>query len=434
MDRRPNFVVLLTDDQGLGDLGCYGADDLETPNLDRLAASGTRCTQWYSNAPLCSPSRASLITGRYPVQAGVPDNIGPGRDDRGVTRDVPTLPELLRDAGYQTRMVGKWHLGQWAGERPHERGFDDFKGFLHGCVDYWSHVFYWLMAGGQAPPRHDLWHNDTELHRDGEYLTHILADCAVEALREMYADDRPFLLYVPFNAPHYPMQAPKATLDRFAHLDTARQHTAALLFEYDAAVGRILDELGALGLSDDTVIFSSADHGPSRETRNWPDGREEPYPGGSTGGLRGSKATLYEGGIRLPTIWRWPGVTSPGSVYHGIGAHMDVLPTLLTAAGVDPSSLAQLDLDGIDHCTALASNDPADSPHAESPLVWRFRSLSAIRRGDWKLVTQEPPDAPVSSELYHLPTDRAEREDRRSEEPDVAAALATLLDGRCDNC
>ncbi|MEM6560692.1 MAG: sulfatase-like hydrolase/transferase [Planctomycetota bacterium] len=422
----PNFLVLLTDDQGMGDLGCFGADDLETPNLDRLAASGARCTQWYSNAPLCSPARAGLMTGRYPHRVGVPRNVGHERGARGLDPDVPTLPELLRASGYQCRMVGKWHLGQWDGERPHERGFDDFKGFLHGCVDYWSHVFYWLMNSSKSPPRHDLWHNDTELHRDGQYLTHMLADWAVDALRTMHAEGRPFLLYVPFNAPHYPMQAPRETLDRFAHLDTARQHTAALLFEYDLAVGKLLDELERLGIDDNTVVFSSADHGPSRETRNWPDGREEPYPGGRTGGLRGAKATLYEGGIRLPTIWRWPGVITPGSVYDGIGTHMDVLPTMLNAAGVDTDPL---DLDGVDHRAALASNQPATSPHHDAPLFWNFGGRRAVRRGAWKLITgpdQQPP------ELYHLPSDEAEQNNRCADEPELRAELTALLDERAN--
>ncbi|MEM9882958.1 MAG: sulfatase-like hydrolase/transferase [Planctomycetota bacterium] len=426
-DERPNFIVLLTDDQGLGDLGCYGADDLETPNLDRLAASGARCTQWYSNAPLCSPSRASLLTGRVPHRAGVPDNVGHEPGARGLDPAIPTLPELLRDRGYQTRMVGKWHLGQWAGQRPHERGFDDFRGFLHGCVDYWSHVFYWLM-NQNAPPRHDLWHNGVELHHDGGYLTYLLAGWAVDALRAMRDDGRPFLLYLPFNAPHYPMQAPRATLERFAHLEPARQHTAALLYEYDAAVGRILDELETLGIGGRTVVFSSADHGPSRENRNWPDGRPEPYPGGSTGGLRGAKATLYEGGIRLPTIWRWPGVVPAGGVYDGIGTHADVLPTLLTAAGVDPDTLGDLGLDGRDHRSALTSNRPADSPHRGSPLTWRFRERRVVRRGDWKLLTAPGEDGRRVAELYHLPTDRAEQHDRHRDEPGLVAELSALLD------
>ncbi|MEX0655599.1 MAG: sulfatase-like hydrolase/transferase [Phycisphaeraceae bacterium] len=412
---RPNLLVFLADDQGYGDVGCYGAADLETPTLDRLAAQGARCTQWYGGSPVCSASRASLLTGCLPHTAGVPGNVPASWEASGLAAEAPTLPELLREAGYQTYMSGKWHLGQAAGQRPHDRGFDDWFGFLHGCVDYYSHIFYWLMADGGSSPRHDLWHNDEELDRNGQYLTDLIADQAIAYLQRAKQDGRPFFLYVPFNAPHYPMHAPADVMARFAHLDEARQLTAAMLWTYDRAIERILDELDRLGLAEDTCVFASADHGPSRETRNWPDGRAEPYPGGSTQGLRGAKFSLFEGGIRVPAIWRWPSVVPAGSEVETPLHHHDLLPTFLAAAGIDLPP----HVEGLDVRPALAG----EAAPARECLQWAYAKQQAIRRGPWKLVRQA--DQPPM--LFDLASDPAEQHDRSAEQPAVVAELVSIL-------
>ena len=415
---RPNFVIMLADDQGFGDVGYNGGDDLQTPAQDRLAREGARCSQWYSGAPLCSPSRACLMTGLVPPQAGVARNIPAANDAVGLRRDVQTLPEALRDAGYQTLMSGKWHLGQAPGSLPHERGFDDWFGFLHGCIDYYSHIFYWLMAGGKGDaPRHDLWDNGREVFANGRYVMDLIVDRAIAQLQRAKDDGRPFLLYVPMNAPHYPMHAPPEAMQRFAHLDEARQLTAALVWVFDQAVGRILDELDRLGLADNTCLFVSSDHGPSRETRNWPDGRNEPFPGGSSGGLRGHKSQFYEGGLRVPAVWRWPGVTTPGSVVEMPLHHQDVMPTLLAAAGTSAKhDIAGLDLQGI-----LAGK----SEQRTQPLVWADHKQFAIRQQDWKLIVK--PDG--EPELFHLADDPAEAHNLASAEPARVDQLKSAFKG-----
>lgn len=412
---RPNFLIFLGDDQGYGDVGCYGGHDLQTPSLDRLAAEGVRSTQWYGGSPVCSASRASLLTGCYPQHVGVAGNVAGDWDAPGLRADLPTLPELLRKAGYQTYMSGKWHLGQGEGKRPHQRGFDDWFGFLHGCVDYYSHIFYWLMGGSKHHPRHDLWHNGEEIYHNGQYVTDLIAEHAIGYLRRAKADGRPFFLYVPFNAPHYPMHAPAAAIDRFPHLEEARRLTAALLWTYDRAIGRILAELDHLGLARETCVFASSDHGPSREARNWPDGREEPFSGGSTGGLRGEKFSLFEGGIRLPAIWRWPGVIPAGTASDAVLHHMDLAPTFLRAAGVEPPA----HLDGHDARDTLTGGAPPN----RAALCWAFGKQRAIRRGDWKLTCRDA-DAHF---LADLAADPAERYDLSAEHPDLVCELAAAL-------
>jgi len=415
--RQPNILVMLADDLGYGDLGCYGAGDIRTPHLDRLATEGARFTQWYGGAPVCSASRASLLTGRYCQRVGVPGNVPADRSATGLSRDAPTLAERLRDAGYRCLMSGKWHLGQQPGERPHERGFHDWFGFLHGCIDYYSHVFYWLMAGSRHAPRHDLWHNATELFEEGRYATDLIADRAVSYLEQAAAGDQPFFLYVPFNAPHYPLHGPPELFEPYAELDEPRRLIAGMVSSLDAAVGRVVGRLDDLGLSDNTVVFFSSDHGPSREPRNWPDGRDEPFPGGSTGGLRGHKFELFEGGVRLPAIIRWPGGVEPGRVVDSPLTHMDLAPTLLAAAGGHPAAAG---FDGVDLGPVLRG-------HAEPPdrdLCWAHGHQRAVRRGRWKLVLRDGQDPHLSD----LDADPAESTNLADAQRDRVAALTAVID------
>ena len=416
-DKKPNFILFLADDQGWGDAGCYGATDLDTPHTDRLARQGVRCTQWYGGAPVCSPSRAALLSGRYPARAGVPGNVSPNRGAPALRG--PTIAEALRDLGYQTFHAGKWHLGQDEGYRPHNRGFDDWFGFLHGCVDYYSHVFYWCLADGKHAPRHDLWHNNAEIFCDGEYVIDLIVEHALGQLRRAARNGEPFFQYVALNTPHYPMQAPRDVMRMFAHLPLERQLTAAMLWVHDQALGRILDELDDLGLANNTCVLVSSDHGPSREARNWPDGRAEHFHGGSTGGLRGHKGSVFEGGIRLPCVVRWPGVAPAGLVADKVGTHMDVFPTLLRAAGGD---VADYDLDGRD-ITALWTENAAGP---ERDLFWTLGQQTAVRRGDWKLtlnaheVAATPPDERF---LADLSADRAEVHNLAAQQSALVAEL-----------
>ncbi len=419
-NNRPNFIIIMTDDQGYGDLSCMGNTDFRTPHIDALAAGGARFTDWYSNSPVCSPSRASLLTGRYPGHAGVRSILAGHRRATGLTAQTPTIASAVRDLGYQTALVGKWHLGLQEASRPNQNGFDYFYGFMAGCIDYYSHIFYWSMADGHTDPTHDLWENDREIYNNGAYFTEMVTQRSVEKIREMHGTGSPFLLYVAYNAPHYPMHAPKKYLDRFPNLPPDRRIMAAMLSAVDDGVGEISAELRRLGIQEDTVVFFQSDNGPSRESRNWMDGRGDPYYGGSPGCLKGHKFSLFEGGIRVPGIFCWPGHIPAGQVIHEPCAAMDVFPTLLSLAGGDPSAY---DLDGANILPVLMEG--AKTPHRE--LFWEMEGQTAIRRGQYKLVLQgqlvesEPPQAPVF--LSDLSVDPGETNNLADAMPELAEEL-----------
>ena len=420
MSRRPNIIVFMTDDQGYGDLSCMGTTDFLTPHIDELASTGARFTNWYSNSPVCSPSRASLLTGRYPGNAGVRAILAGHRKATGLTPEAPTIATAVRDLGYQTAMVGKWHLGLAEECRPNQNGFDYFYGFMAGCIDYYSHVFYWCMADGHTDPTHDLWENDREFYDNGRYFTEMVSEKAVEKIREMNESDAPFMMYVAYNAPHYPMHAPRKYLDRFPHLPADRRIMAAMLSAVDDGVGQITDELKRLGIYEDTVIFFQSDNGPSRESRNWMDGRGDPYYGGLPGSLKGHKFSLFEGGIRVPGIFSWPGHIPAGQVIDEPCAAMDVFPTLLTIAGGDP---ANYELDGLDISDVLMNG--GKTPHEE--IYWEMEMQTAIRQGNYKLVLDgqliegEPPQDPVF--LSDLSVDPSETTNLAGQMPELTAQL-----------
>ena len=420
MSRRPNFVVFMTDDQGYGDLSCMGNTDFRTPNIDAVAEQGARFTNWYSGSPVCSPSRASLLTGRYPGNAGVRAILAGHRKATGLTAQAPTIAAAVKELGYQTAIVGKWHLGLQEQSRPNQNGFDYFYGFMAGCIDYYSHIFYWSMADGKTDPTHDLWENDHEFYDNGKYFTEMVTDKAVEKIRQMNREEEPFFLYVAYNAPHYPMHAPRKYLDRFPELPADRRIMAAMLSAVDDGVGQIVDELKRQGILEDTVIFFQSDNGPSRESRNWMDGRGDPYYGGKPGGLKGHKFSLFEGGIRVPGIFCWPGHIPGGQVIDEPCAAMDVFPTLLTMAGGDPS---QYQLDGMDISDVLLHGAP--SPHEE--LYWEMEQQTAIRQGKYKLVLNgqlvesEPAQAPVF--LSDLSVDPGETVNLAEQMPELTQEL-----------
>ena len=448
---QPNFIIFLTDDQGYGDLSCMGNTDFRTPNLDHLAASGARFTNWYSNSPVCSPSRAALLSGRYPGNAGVRSILAGHRTASGLPAITPTIASALKRLGYQTALTGKWHLGLADGCRPHDHGFDDWFGFLAGCVDYYSHIFYWGMARGGAAnnPVHDLWHNNQEIWENGDYITEMISERAVCFIRRAANDEKPFFLYVPFNAPHYPMHAPQKYVDRFPALPWDRQIMAAMLSAVDDGVGDILDELERQSLLENTFILFMSDNGPSRETRNWLDGTVDPYYGGTAGKLKGHKFSLFEGGIRVPGIMSWPKRIPAGQVIDDACAAIDVFPTILGAAGGSP---ADYELDGTDLLPRLANNQPIP----ERDLYWEMGRQTAVRRGPWKLVlkgqlVEEPgysvqdanpkgqqqmagstkSEAPIFEEevfLSNLDDDMGERTNLKDQHPGLTADLTAAAD------
>ena len=424
---RPNVIIFLTDDQGYGDLSCMGATDFRTPNLDRMAGDGVRFTNWYSNSPVCSPSRAALLTGRYPGNAGVRSILRGHRLTSGLPQSVPTLATMLQEAGYQTAMVGKWHLGLTEDSRPQSHGFERSFGFFAGCIDYYSHIFYYgaNRPGPGLNPTHDLWEDDEEIWRNGEYFTDLITEKAIEYLREMSAADKPFLLYVPFNAPHYPMHAPQEYMDRFPDLPWDRQVMAAMISAVDDSVGQIMNELERLGVADNTLSVFTSDNGPSRETRNWLDGNQDPYYGGTSGGLKGHKFSLFDGGIRLPGIIHWPDRVNGGVLSDEPCASMDIAPTALDAAEVDTG---QRELNGISLLEHLTENTPL----AERPIFWEIGSQTAVRRGKWKLALKGQlveHDEPIAElHLANLEDDPSESVNLADEEPEITAELRRLAE------
>lgn len=418
----PNIVILYADDLGWGDLGCFGAEDIPTPHLDSLCRAGVKLSRWYSNSPVCSPSRAALLTGKHPAHAGVETILGGSRRTPGLPPQ-PTFASRLRERGYRTGLFGKWHLGAADEYAPTRYGFEEAFGFRAGCVDYYSHIFYW----GGHDPVHDLWDGEEEVWRNGEYLTTVIGERASEFITR-HAGAVPFFCYVPFNAPHYPMHAPAEHMERVAHLPPGRRETAAMIAALDDAVGEILAALDRSGAREDTIVLFSSDNGPSRESRNWLGGEEISYEGGSSGGLRGAKGSVFEGGIRVPGIVSWPAQLPAGVEMSQVGLMMDLLPTLLHAA--DGAAPALADVDGVSLLDVLRDLG-AEVP--ERTVAWAYDGQVAVRRGRFKLVKDARegmyPPAVVAQALYDLEADPGELVDVSAERPELVLALGEELAG-----
>lgn len=410
---RPNVIIIMTDDQGYGDLSCMGAEDFSTPHIDSLARDGIRFTSMYSASPVCSPSRAALLTGRYPGNAGVRAILAGHRRASGLTPAVPTIATALKELGYRTGISGKWHLGLKDECRPNSNGFDEFSGFLAGCVDYYSHIFYWGMADGGCNPTHDLWENEEEVYENGEYMTERITRKSIEFIDRHSGE--PFFLYVAYNAPHYPMHAPEKYLKRFEHLPKDRQLMAAMISAVDDGVGEIRAELEKLGLLDNTLIYFQSDNGPSRESRNWLDGNEDLYYGGSTGIFSGHKYSLFEGGIRIPAILCWKGRVD-SRVVDAPHIATDIFPTVLDICGGDVS---KYDIDGISLKPMLTGEGEALHEY----IFWEMEGQTAVRKGRYKLVLNgrldegETPRADVF--LSDLETDPSEKHNLADEMPEL---------------
>ncbi|UVI31059.1 sulfatase-like hydrolase/transferase [Paenibacillus spongiae] len=414
---RPNIVVVYCDDLGYGDLGCYGSDAIRTPHLDALAEDGVRFTEWYSNSPVCSPSRASLLTGLYPAKAGVSHILGGKRGTGGLKREAKTLAERLKESGYSTALYGKWHLGSSEDATPNARGFDDYFGFHAGCVDYYSHIFYWGMP--HVNPTHDLWNNREEVWHDGEYMTHLITDKSVDFIERH--KETPFFLYAAYNAPHYPMHAPEKYMKRYSHLPRDRQLMAAMISAVDDGVGDIVAALKRTGLYENTIIFFSSDNGPSSESRNYLDGTEDVYYGGSAGVFRGHKGSLFEGGIREPAILVYPHAIAAGQVCHDTGMMADIVPTVMEFAGL--ASPSPEEIDGLSVVEMVTKG--TSTPHRQ--IFWEYGSQLAVREGKWKLVLDGKLDfdrtQPDDVHLSDLEADPGERVNLKDAHPDLASRL-----------
>jgi arylsulfatase A-like enzyme len=407
---QPNIVVIVADDLGIGDLRCYGAADAKTPNLDRMAVDGIRFTDFHANSPVCSPSRASLLTGKYPQRCGIPQILfsRPDFSVHGLREGETTLAGELRQHGYRTAAIGKWHLGTTRPSRPMQQGFDSFFGFYSGWIDYYSHRFYTL--GGQ-PVFHDLWQNENEVWREPEYQTEMLTREAKTFLRAQ-SKATPYFLYLAFGAPHYPMMAPKKYLDRFPPtMDRDRRLHLAVVAALDDAVGEIRSVA-----DENTCVFFMSDNGATHEVRA--DHRGRPYEGGSNRPYRGWKGSLFEGGTRVPALLTWPGVVSPGDVNHTVAA-MDMAPTLLRTKGPK--------FDGSDISSLLQRR----APLPDRTLFWEYDGQIAARKGQWKLLTahREFFGGPLTESdwLSDLSADPGEARNLAAEHPDVVASLKREL-------
>lgn len=414
---KPNVIIILTDDMGYGDLSCMGANDFKTPNIDSVANEGIRFESMYSASPVCSPSRASLLTGRYPGNAGVRAILAGHRRASGLTAEVPTIATALKKLGYKTGICGKWHLGLKDECRPNKNGFDEFSGFLAGCIDYYSHIFYWGMADGNTDPTHDLWEDEKEVFANGEYMTERITRKSIEFIQKHHKE--PFMLYVAYNAPHYPMHAPDKYLKRFPYLSKDRQIMAAMISAVDDGVGEIKAELQRQGLLDNTIIYFQSDNGPSRESRNWLDGTPDPYYGGSAGRFSGHKFSLFEGGIRIPAVLSWCGKTKP-CVNGDPHIATDIFPTVLELCGGNPD---EYETDGISLVPMI--NGISDATHEF--LFWEMEDQTAVRKGNYKLVLNgrlvEGEEKRAEVFLSDLEQDPAERINLADREPEICNEL-----------
>ncbi len=418
--RKPNVVVIYTDDQGSIDVNAYGAKDLVTPAMDSLCRDGVRFTQFYAAAAVCSPSRAALLTGRVPVRAGVPGNVSSHPGGRGaLPADQVTMAEMFKAAGYATAHIGKWHLGFTPPTMPNGQGFDYSFGHMGGCIDNYSHFFYWV-----PPNRHDLYQNGKEVWRTGEYFPTLMVE---EAAKFMEANrEKPFFMYWAINLPHYPLQGTEKWRRRYAHIKDEKRHKyAAFMSTMDEAIGDLLEEIDSLGLRDDTIVVFQSDHGHSVEERTF-------SGGGNSGPYRGAKFSLFEGGIRVPAMIRWPGRIPAGEVRDQFAVSVDWLPTLAEYANVP---LPKRKLDGKSLAKVIHSGR-AQSPHTE--FHWMSTGSNpqwAVREGDWKLIGN-PRDptrkSPLGKDdklfLVNLSLDVGEQKNLRYTHPDELKRLKSIHD------
>lgn len=391
--KRPNIVLIFSDDQGYADMGCQGCTDIPTPHLDAICEGGTRFTSGYVTAPVCSPSRAGLMTGRYQQRYGHEHNPG-AAVGAGLPLSETTLATRLKAEGYATGMVGKWHLGMEEEQNPINRGFDEFFGFLHG-----AHSYLDPNSSRNDPIRRGL-----EPVQESEYLTDAFARESCDFIQRHAAE--PFFLYLAFNAVHTPLEATRAYMSRFPHIEDPRRRTfAGMMAAMDDAVGHVLNTLQSQGLQDDTLVFFISDNGGITEKNT---SRNDP--------LRGYKGQVYEGGIRVPFAARWPGHIPAGMVYDRPVSSLDVVPTVLAAGG----ATIPRGLDGVNLVRFLSGAISRD-PHEQ--LCWRMGRKTAIRSGDWKLL-HEPGD---ELELYNLAEDIAETNNLAAAEPGRLAELQGAL-------
>ena len=401
---RPNIVFILADDLGVADLSCYGAPQIRTPAIDRIAAEGARFTQAYANSAVCTASRVALITGRYQYRlpVGLEEPL-PYVTPIGLPPAHPTLPSRLKAAGYATYLIGKWHLGPLPNYGPLKSGYDHFYGFRGGALDYFSH---------QANGRPDLWDDDRPIRRNG-YLTELIGARAVEIVKAQAGQSAPLFMSVHFNAPHWPWEGPEDEAESrriggaITDLDGGKLATYVRMVEaMDRQIGLILQALEESGQAQNTIVVFTSDNGGERFSNTWP--------------FTGKKSELLEGGLRIPSVVRWPGRIPRGLVSDQTTMLMDWLPTLCAAAGTGPDP--NVPSDGIDLLPVLTRAAPAKA----RTLFWRYKANAqrAVRDGDYKALK-----IGANTYLFNVVDDPLERSNLKHRYADVYARLTAAWNG-----
>jgi arylsulfatase A-like enzyme len=398
--RRPNVLFILADDMGYGDLSCYGRPDYQTPVLDNLARQGIRFTSAYAAAPVCTPTRCAFVTGRYPhrLAVGLKEPLTDPTSDIGLPPEHPTVASLLKANGYQTALVGKWHLG-WKPEfGPNRHGYEEFFGILSGAEDYFTHRAEDFKGS-------DLWENLTPVQRPG-YLTDLLTEKAVEFITRPRS--RPFYLSLHYTAPHSPWEGPEdAAIDHQQHgrgpmaEGGSLKVYASLVRSMDAGIGRVLQALARAKLERETLVIFTSDNGGERYSFNWP--------------FSSGKMSLWEGGTRVPAIVRWPGVIRPGQTTEQAAITMDWTATILAAAGTAPD--AAYPLDGENLLPVCAGTRPA----YDRTFYWRTTTESAARMGRWKYLRESS-----GEQLFDLSSDPGEKVNLRNNQGEVFERIKNL--------
>ena len=397
---RPNIILIMADDLGYGDIGCYGSETIKTPNIDALAGGGVRFTDYHSNGAVCSPTRAALLTGRYQQRCGIEGVVTAAKHRHtGMALKEVAFAEVLKNHGYATGIFGKWHVGYSVEFNPVRQGFDEFIGYVSGNVDYHSHID---QAG------YDDWWKDGKKVPEQGYSTDLVTRHGIDFIERH--KDRPFCLYLPHEAPHYPYQGRDDPPERLAGGRKGKkakgkeiaQAYKEMVEVMDEGIGKIVKTVKRLGLERRTFIFFCSDNGANRY--------------GSNGALSGYKGSLWEGGHRVPAIAYWPGKIEPGAVTNQTALGMDLFPTMVSAAGAKLP--AGLKLDGVDLLPMLVSNDKLP----ERTLFWRHGKQRAVRRGPWKLRVEGK-----NVELYNLDEDLGEKKNLADAKPEMVKTLEDEL-------
>ncbi len=409
---KPNILFILTDDQGYHDVSYYGTNDLKTPNIDAIAGSGMRFDNFYANSTVCSPTRAAILTGRYQDRVGVPGVIRTFSDDNWgyLSPNATLLPQELSRAGYETAIIGKWHLGLESPNTPNERGFDYFHGWLGDMMDdYWKHR------------RHDINYmrlNEKEIDPKG-HATDLFTDWSVDYIKDQVKDEKPFFLYLAYNAPHSPVQPPQNWLDKVLKrekgIDSTRAKLVAFIEHMDDGIGKVIKALKDSDQYENTIIVFTSDNGghiPSKA---------------NNGPLRDGKQSMYEGGLKVPTCISWPGQIEAGSISKNNWMTMDIYPTLLEIAGTKPKDA----IEGRSFLSEFSGSSAvvdADRTYyfirREGNTRYGGQPIYAIRKGDWKLLQNSPYKA---YELYNLKNDPQEKENLIEQEVEKYKELNKIL-------